>query len=684
MPVYKITILLCLALVAAGCGRQKAEEPVTPSAPTEEAEVQPEAAPPAPAMEEAEAKDMEPEKEEIAKSFEEILLEILDLERDAKFNEAFQICRSALQKFRDPAQSEILRQAMQRLISEKDMAVELSIAADGLGSETVSTVLVASQKLKEGGETGRILLRKAVREGSEKQVAEAGPILIELRDKYVPYLFVERLRTNPPGPVIMALVKTLNDMNRQLDYSLITDLCDLASQEGPNRVVLVNLILDSLEQSVTLAPAAPPPDGAPPPQIPPALDKLPARLGSLESRVVALLIKFVEQQAAPRAADAPAPSAEETAALARAEKMLVQARFPSVPPTLVQKLIGDPAVPVRDAIVKLLKQMTARLDADNLTQLSAYTAKGGANQLAAVSLVMDTLEGSVTPPPPANAPTQQMQPVLNKIPARLDGALQSAVVDALVAFVKKQSAPRATDAPAPSAEETAALARAERMLVQARFPSVPPTLVKKLTGDPTVPVRDAIVKLLKQMTARLDADDLAQLSAYATKSGANQLAAVSLVMDTLEGSVTPPPPADAPTQQMQPVLNKIPARLDGALQSAVVDALVAFVEKQSAPRAADAPAPSAEETAALARAERMLVQAGFPALPDLLVRKLVSDPASAGTAQTVKLLKQMSDRMDKGEVLQLSNLAAGAGPNKSLFADLVIHVLSKSQQEPGK
>ena len=62
----------------------------------------------------------------------------------------------------------------------------------------------------------------------------------------------------------------------------------------------------------------------------------------------------------------------------------------------MDKLTNGPP-PVAELAVDLLKNMTSRMDNETLVQLANYVKSGGDNQAAAVLLMIDSLEQSVTP-----------------------------------------------------------------------------------------------------------------------------------------------------------------------------------------------------------------------------------------------------------------------------------------------
>ncbi len=683
MKTTRITTVLSAGLLCFGCGRNDTSTPpeTPPAAPPEQ--VAPAAAvsnapaeatntPAAGAPEETAEKNVDPgtnsearietppavEKQEANKTFEQTLLKILELENDAQFNEAYKLCRKVVRTFNEPAQADLLGKVLDRLRNERTEATQLSFATKSLADGASATRSVSRSKLRAGGETGRILLRKVVREGTEIAVVEAGSLLTDMGDKSVPNIFIERLRTSPPGPVVAALISLLQSPEAALDYRLIMELCDLAAKQGPNRLTILNIILDALEQSVTPHPPSdkPKPEDKNAAKPVPELDRLPARIGNLEPQVVNTIITFIEQQAADRPKDAPPPTPEELAAVKRCEKILVESGFLCLPDILVQKLARDPAATVSAKLAGILKQLTGRLDMAILKQLADYAIRGGANEISSVNIMIDALEISVTPAPPADKPDQKMTPAWQHLPARLDMNQQSAIVNGLVAFVVRQAAPRPKDAPQPSAAEKTAVTRVTTVLVKGRLPQVPGFLVTRLAAAPAGPVSSALAGLMKPLTAQIDQDTVALLCEHVTKAGPNQTMAVSIMMDALEYFVTPAPPTDKPDQKMVPALDKLPIRLKLELQPIVAQALIAFLEKQTAPRAKDAPPATPEETATVARTEKFLVESRLPQVPGLLTAKLAANPKAPMARRAVKLLEPMTARLHELDANQQASL----------------------------
>ena len=211
------------------------------------------------------------------------------------------------------------------------------------------------------------------------------------------------------------------------------------------------------------------------------------------------------------------------------------------------------------------------------------------------------------------------------------------------------------------------------MLVSIRFPEAPALLIAKLSQNHCRHNSRRLIKLMEQMTTRFDNDNLANLSAYISTNGAYQIAAATLLMNSLEQSVTP----SATNTPATPALDKLPARLDGKQQDNIFNALLTFVETRA--RANNADKASDAEKAALARAKKILTQSRLPQVPGLLVRKLTENPDSPAVKPMVNMLSELSDQLDSQSVAELSRVAA-RGSNKALITNLVIHILSKPEK----
>jgi len=142
------------------CGRQ------------DEASAQPPQAPPASGI-------SQPAVSPDVPSFEQGLLKLDEMEQDALFSEAIQLCRTLKDNSKDQDQQTTLNGIMRRLTDEKKAAAPLLSAIKYLSSGNPEHREVADEKFLNAGETGRIFLRKAVREEQAATAMAAAKMLID-------------------------------------------------------------------------------------------------------------------------------------------------------------------------------------------------------------------------------------------------------------------------------------------------------------------------------------------------------------------------------------------------------------------------------------------------------------------------------------------------------------------------
>ena len=585
--------------------------------------------------------------------FEQALIEIVSLEEDARFLDALEMCWGALHRFKDTAQQEILGRIRDRLRREKRAELELAAAIKGLAGEQEQALAAAREKLRQGGGGGRILLRKAVREGSGKTVERAAALLVAIGDKSVPDILVERMTPKPSSPEAAALMKMLPELKGSLHYGLVAQLCELSKGGLADRLCLVDVVIGALEESAAPAWA---PGVAPGRQGKPALESLSARMTADEQLAAAqFLIEFVEQQAVPRPKESPRTQ-EEKALMSRAESLLLESRFPEVPLLLLTELNTKHRTgPVADRLMALYAGGMGPPDDAVLTGLCTYAAGKGVNQTAAVGLLMDALENLVTAPVDKGQPgARRSAPALAKLAVMLDRKLQLAVVDCLVSLVEELSAPRAETAPPPTADETAALDRATKILVQSGLPQVPGALVSKLTAAKAGAYADTLVSMLGRITHRLGEAELNQLALHAAGGSAHQAAETGFLMAALERAASELPAPDGAAAAGPFHFEALPARLGPGLQSSAVNALIAFIEKQSATAAPEE----------LQRAERILVESDLRQVPGLLVTKLTAAPAGPTSDRLAGMLGAVVGNLSTDEMKRLAEHVTVGGTHQ--------------------
>jgi hypothetical protein len=112
-------------------------------------------------------------------SFEQGLQKLDEMEQDALFSEAIQLCRTLKDNVTNQDQQNTLNGIMRRLADEKKAAAPLLPAIKYLASGNPEHREVAEEEFLNAGETGRIFLRKAVREERDATAMAAAKMLID-------------------------------------------------------------------------------------------------------------------------------------------------------------------------------------------------------------------------------------------------------------------------------------------------------------------------------------------------------------------------------------------------------------------------------------------------------------------------------------------------------------------------
>ncbi len=140
--------------------------------------------------------------------FDARLNKVVELEERAQFPDAIALCAETEKAFHDqPALLERLQIVSTRLREERRAAEDLGFASSSLIDP--ESAAVAEQRYREFGEVGRILLRKAFREGPEALSLKACAILLDLKDRQLAWLCAERLAANPQDPQRAKWIKVM-------------------------------------------------------------------------------------------------------------------------------------------------------------------------------------------------------------------------------------------------------------------------------------------------------------------------------------------------------------------------------------------------------------------------------------------------------------------------------------------
>ena len=596
------------------------------------------------------------------KRFSQSFLEISELEKATKFGEAAATCRQAMATFTEPAQKQLLADALVRLTRGEESAIELAAAVKSLAAESKPTLDSAREALKNAGEVGRIHLRKAVRAETGAIQEEAGSLLIVLGDKYVPAIFVDELiESHSPG-----IARLIGRTRAGLDTEMIMKLAPSAAAYFTDMTVF----LDALERTATLEPVGTARHADKSPLMKP--ERLLPRFTTAQRTTIAkMLTAFLEKYANENA------KPEEQAAAVRVETLLREGRFPEASGIVSGTLSRYRTAPLSQRLIAILHGMADRVDTPALTTLVGAAGSHGSINSPVALLVIDILEARLTTEPKSGS-SRKKSPDWKLLSFHLDKSLRLPVATMLEAYVEKLAAPQ-PDGKALTEEQKAGLARASAILIESNFPETPGLLVSRLRNNLSGPVSEQLLALLKPMPGRLDQASIAQLIDCAINAKDDKSATVDFLIDVLEAEAgldkgKKGTPATG--------LDILPARLDMALHSSSVSTLVSHVDKQWAKMKTDTSALSPEETATLERVEHLLVGSRFPAVPALLVARLatVKDPAPA--ARLESMLSKMTDRLDWATLKALAQRATSEGPNKAAATALVLDALDSIALSP--
>ena len=135
---------------------------------------------------------------------------IAALEASARFADAVAQCEELLKSERQRAGAEpppTLLTLASRLNDESRAAADIGFAVSSLIDAQCAAI--AEERFKESGEAGRILLRKAFRDGPEALTLKACAILLDLKDRPLTTLCAARLAANPQEPQRALWLKVL-------------------------------------------------------------------------------------------------------------------------------------------------------------------------------------------------------------------------------------------------------------------------------------------------------------------------------------------------------------------------------------------------------------------------------------------------------------------------------------------
>ncbi|MDP6523125.1 MAG: hypothetical protein QGH15_02790 [Kiritimatiellia bacterium] len=596
------------------------------------------------------------------RTFSKTFLDISELEKATKFGEAATMCRQAMKTFTEPAQKKLLADAMLRLTRGEKTSIELTAAIKSLAAESKPTLASAREKLKNAGEVGRIHLRNAVRSQSGAIQVEAGSMLIILGDKYVPALFVDALIATHNPEIAELIGKT----RAGLEADMIMKLAASAATYFTEVVVF----LDALEKTATTAPIGAAHNADKPPVMNPA--RLPAHFTTAQRMIIVkTLAGFLEKYAKENA------KPEEKAAAVRAETLLRDGRFPEAPGVVSETLSRHRTVPLSQRLIAVLQGMIDHVDTPALARLIGIAGSHGSIDSPTALLVIDILESRVTMKPQSGSPKKK-PPDWKLLSSRVDKSLWLPLLTMLEAYVEKLAAPQ-PGGKALTEEQKAGLARAGAILTESTFPDTPGLLISRLKSNPSGPISEQLLALLKPMPGRLDQATIKLLIDCTASAKDDKSATIDFLMDVLETTA-----GAAAQKKGTPAagLDKLPARLNMALHSSAIGALMGHIDKQWAKMKTDTSTLSPEEKATMERAEHLLVESRFPAVPALLVAKLATVKEPAPSARLVSMLSKMTDRLDGNTLKALAPHAVNEGPNRAAATTLILDAIQRIVSSP--
>jgi len=570
-------------------------------------------------------------------SFAQALLRIEGLEQDIRFDEALALCSEALAQYTAPAQRTLLEGVAARLAHKRKKAHEISFALRSLADGREHDLEEARETLRSAAEVSRLYLRKAVREGNDATLEEAGTVLMEMGDPAVAGLLVDRWTRHHTGSTAPVILELLERIKNELSYDHVAKLCATANA----RPEIMRVVLDALEASVT--PPFPPAD-AKQKDAGPALRNLASRMDARQQElVVKALITFIEKH--------PTPAPSEKATMERVECMLARGGFPHAPGLLVDLATRKRSDPAAVRPLQVLKRMPGNsLDTGVLKSLLSLVEQHGHTEDAAADLVLDALENTAGIDVRKRSSDDRIGTALGRLQSRLNLELQTTAVRVLLHRREKR-------AQGNSDADKAAADRIEAILLHSRLPQTPRVVISKLTRSPGKAVPAWHTTLLRKVVDSVDRESAAELARCVAAKDLNSSAAASVLLDWLEYRAVPVASDGRADRRSSPKLVTLSSRLDGSLQHVMLTSLLAFVERLAA-----APSPTEEEKKDLERAVKIIAESRFHNSHRELISKLSGKPADAFADRLVALLEASRSGMGELDSGQQSGMLTGLIP----------------------
>lgn len=145
-------------------------------------------------------------------AFDTTLQRVIMLEEAGQYAEALNLCREMERTFAGKPEASQLVETRTRLMNEQRDCLALAYAVTLLGSNRAEDVKTGRRKLTEGGEVAAVLLRKTLRDQSDRTAVEAAQILAETKDRLAASIFAAKLLERPPERLRRTLVDGLRSV----------------------------------------------------------------------------------------------------------------------------------------------------------------------------------------------------------------------------------------------------------------------------------------------------------------------------------------------------------------------------------------------------------------------------------------------------------------------------------------